>query len=286
MKNYRVYLATLAAVVGLATSCKKSDTGPEGDVVNKDVSYGAGAAQKMDVYLPASRSSDTTKVIVLVHGGAWTSGDKADFDSVVLALKAQLPSYAIFNINYSLATITGANLWPGQMDDVNSALSFIIGKKAEYRVNTGKIIMLGASAGAHLALLQAYRFNTGGNIKAVVDLFGPADIVDLYNHPADPAYPQLLSIWLKGTPTTAAAAYTAASPIQHITTQAPPTIIFHGTADDVVPIGQSAALKAALTTKGVTNEYYTYNGQKHGWVGTDLLDTYTKAIAFITKTVQ
>lgn len=288
MKNYRVYLATLATVMVLAVSCKKDDAAPQAntEVVNKDVAYDADALQKMDVYLPASRSSDTTKVIILVHGGAWMEGDKSDFESAVQALRQQLPSYALFNINYRLASITGTNLWPAQIDDVNKAVNFIISKKNEYRVNTGKIIMLGASAGAHLSLLQAYRFNANGNIKAVVDLFGPTDIADLYNNPINENYPFLLRTWLGGTPTTATAAYTAASPIQHITAQAPPTIIFHGTADDVVPVSQSRALETALKAKGVTNSYVEYNGLGHGWLGTDLLDTYTRAIAFVVKNVQ
>lgn len=286
MKNYRAYLATLATAMLLIVSCKKDDATPDNNAAKttKDVGYGTDAAQKMDVYLPAGRSDTTTKVLVLVHGGAWSSGDKADFDSAVIALHAQLPSYAIFNINYRLVSISG-NLWPTQINDVNTAINFITGKRNEYRINTSKIVLIGASAGAHLSLLQAYKFNTSGNIKAVVDLFGPTDITDLYNHPADPTYPTLLSYWLGGTPTTASANYTAASPLQQVTAQAPPTIIFHGTADDVVPVSQSVNLQAALNSKGVINEYYPYQGLGHGWTGSSLLDTYNKAITFIVKNV-
>lgn len=289
MKNYQLHLVTIVAAIMLTVSCKKDDSTPDNNAAKntKDVSYNsADGAQKMDVYLPAGRTDSTTKVLILVHGGAWTSGDKSEFDSAVIALQAQLPDYAIFNINYRLATITGSNLWPAQINDMNSAVSFITGKRAEYRINTNKIVLVGASAGAHLSLLQAYKFNTSGNIKAVVDLFGPTDIVDLYNHPADPTQPTLLGFWMGGTPTTASANYTAASPIQHVSAQSPPTIIFHGTADNVVPISQSASLQAALNTKGVVNEYYTYPGLGHGWTGTSLLDTYNKAITFIKKTVQ
>jgi acetyl esterase/lipase len=69
--------------------------------------------QKMDIYLPANRSTTNTKVIILIHGGAWSTGDKADFTEYVDTLKKRLPGYAIFNINYRLSTGT-ANLFPTQ----------------------------------------------------------------------------------------------------------------------------------------------------------------------------
>src|SRR6476661_9877067 len=78
-----------------------------------DVAYGTDALQKMDVYLPAGRSTATTKVIILIHGGAWATGDKSDFTDYVDTLKKRQPDYAIFNINYRLASITG-NFFPTQ----------------------------------------------------------------------------------------------------------------------------------------------------------------------------
>ncbi|BAV08775.1 Acetyl esterase/lipase [Filimonas lacunae] len=288
MKNYRVYLATFAAAVLLTLSCKKDDATPTDDAsvekTAKDVSYGDNSAQKLDIYLPAGRTDSATKIMVLVHGGAWTSGDKTELDSAVLFLRPQLSDYAIFNINYRLAALPATNLWPAPVNDINSAIDYIISKGAEYHINTNKIVLIGASAGAHLSLLHAYNYNSKGNVKAVVDLFGPTDITALAN--SDIYYAQLLSVWLGGTPATAPANYVAASPIQHVTAQSPPTIIFHGTADDVVPISQSVALKAELDSKGVINDYKEYPGEKHGWTGSNLLDTYNRAIAFIKKNVQ
>src|SRR6185436_17363983 len=64
-----------------------------------DVAYGADPQQKMDVYLPAGRTAAATKVIILIHGGGWNQGDKADFTAYVDTLKRRMPTYAIFNIN-------------------------------------------------------------------------------------------------------------------------------------------------------------------------------------------
>ena len=288
MKTRHRFLTAFVAIVFFAASCKKDDANPSTQQsTQKDVSYGAAAAQKTDVYLPAGRSTEKTKVLILVHGGAWMSGDKSEFNDAIAMLQTQLTDYAIFNINYRLADPVGqTNLWPAQADDMAALVNFIAGKREEYQCNTDKIVLIGASAGAHLALLQAYKNNTGGRIKAVVDLFGPTDIAALYNSYAnDPTSQTGLSIWLKGTPTTNASAYASASPLPFVTAQAPPTIIFHGTADAVVPISQSQSLNTSLQTAGVAHEYYTYNGEGHGWAGTNLLDTYSKAIVFIKKYV-
>lgn len=61
-----------------------------------NVSYGNDEAQKMDIYLPMGKT-DTTRVLVLVHGGARISGDKSDFATFVTALQQRFPAYAIAN---------------------------------------------------------------------------------------------------------------------------------------------------------------------------------------------
>ena len=97
-------LFALSAIVLLNASCGKNDPAPAPAPATattmSNVSYGTDANQKMDVYLPANRTTATTKVIILVHGGSWVSGDKADIASFVDTLKRRVPDYAIININY------------------------------------------------------------------------------------------------------------------------------------------------------------------------------------------
>jgi len=88
-------------------------------------------------------------------------------------------------------------------------------------------------------------------------------------------------MFLSGTPTTNNAMYRSASPIFSITSAAPPTIIFHGTADATVPIAQSNSLNSALATANVAKQYVMYTGEGHGWSGANMQDTYQKTIAFI-----
>lgn len=269
-------------------SCQKNDN--ENQSLNqldmKHVSYGSDTAQNMDIYLPAGRDTAKTKVILFIHGGSWSSGDKNDFNDAIASIRSQLQDYAIFNMNYRLA-VNNQTRFPVQINDVQSALNFINGKQNEYHINANKICLIGASAGAQLALLQAYKNNADEKIKAAVDLFGPVDLTDLYNHHPFPAEARpVLVNYLGATPTTNPDIYFQASPINFINARSVPTIIFHGTADIVVPIAQSNALKAKLLINTVVVNMTVYQGEGHGWFNTNLQDTYQKAIAFIKENVN
>jgi acetyl esterase/lipase len=276
-------LASAFFLVVLA-SCNKSDQ--DGVVAAKtelNVSYGSSAEQKMDIYLPAGRSAASTPAIVLIHGGAWNSGDKGDFADYIDTLKRRLPNYAIFNINYRLAN--SPNLFPVQENDVRASIQFIHDKLSQYQVSN-KMAFLGVSAGAHLALLQAYKNSTPVRPKAVVDLFGPTDLVDLYNNPPNPLVTGMLASVVGGTPVTIPALYQQSSPINAVNNQCPPTIIFHGLLDIVVTPSQSTALRNRLNTQSVPNTLVTYAAEGHGWIGAPLTDTFDRIVAFIKTYVQ
>jgi dipeptidyl aminopeptidase/acylaminoacyl peptidase len=120
-----------------------------------------------------------------------------------------------------------------------------------------------------------------------VDLFGPTDLTTMYNtHPFPQAAQPILQNFLGATPTTNAALYADASPVNFVNGQSVPTQIFHGQQDIVVPIAQSTALKNKLQTANVKVEMVVYPNEGHGWYGPNLLDTYAKATAFIKQNVQ
>jgi acetyl esterase/lipase len=268
-------------------ACKKEiaeDIQPLAEQTLTDVSYGSDPAQRMDVYLPAGRTTATTKVFIMVHGGAWTTGDKTEFDAYIPIFKQRLPDYAIFNINYRLAALPSANTFPTQEADVKTAFTFIMTKGDEYKFNPEKLAVLGASAGGHLALLQTYK-NATPKVKALVDMFGPTDMTALYN--GSNAFLQLnMQSLLNGTPSTNAALYQSSSPINYVTAQSPPTLILHGGLDPLVPLSQSTSLKTKLETKGATVQMVTYPTEGHGWAGASLTDTYDRIITFLTNNNQ
>jgi len=280
----------LASVVFLyiffLVSCKKEDITPQQQnppQTIRNVSYGTDPQQKMDVYLPAGRSVDSTKVMVLIHGGGWNTGDKSDFDIFVDTLKKRDPSYAIFNLNYRLAN--PPNLFPAQELDVKAAFEFIVNKSPEYNISN-KIVLIGASAGAHLALLQAYKYPMPLKVKAVIDFFGPTELVSLYNNPPNPLVPTLLQSVTGYTPTSNPAIYQQSSPLNFVTSQSPPTMILQGGLDIVVSPSQSILLKNELQAKGVPCEYILYPGEGHGWFGTNLTDSFNRIIAFLAVHVN
>ena len=248
-----------------------------------DASYGSDPAQRMDIYLPAGRTTTTTKAIVVIHGGAWISGDKTEMNQYLPVLKQQMPDYAVFNINYRLGAMPSTNPFPTQEADVKAAVDYILNKSSEYKFNTSKVVLLGASAGGHLALLQAYKQGTP-KVKAVVSLFGPTDISALYSfYPAGSINQIALGLLLGGTPTTNASLYQSSSPINYVTAQSPPTLLLHGTADDIVPIAQSTALKTKLETAGVSVKMVTYQGAGHGdWSDATFSNAYSEIVSFLT----
>lgn len=253
---------------------------------NMNVSYGTDATQKMDVYLPAGRSASSTKLIIMIHGGGWTSGDKTDMTVYVDTLKRRFPSYAIININYRLVSATN-NFFPTQENDVKAAVEFIYNKRNEYAVSD-KFVLMGASAGAHLALLHAYKYNTPVKIKAVVDFFGPTDMAAMYNNPASIYAPpsSIAQLFNGATPVTNPTAYTQSSGLTFVTPQSPPTIILHGGQDPLVKPSQATALRDKLALNTVSNQYVFYPAESHGWIGANLGDSFDKIQAFLNLYVQ
>ncbi len=280
------------ALILTALSCTKdsADAGDNG-IASKtipDVAYGTDALQKMDVYLPANRSTTTTKVFILIHGGAWASGDKSDANFVpyIDTLKKRFPDYAIFNINYRLAAFPATNTFPAQELDIKAAVEFIYGNRSTYLISD-KFVMLGASAGAHLALLQAYKYHSVVNVKAVVDFFGPTDMSDLYNNPG--GLPAInIALLMNGTPVTNPTLYLQSSPITFANAQSCPTIILQGGSDPLVnATTQSVALKNKLTAATVVNEYVLYPAGGHGdWDVATYTDAFNRIQAFIIANVQ
>jgi len=283
MRKLSLFIALFTCIV----SCQKEKDSDYSlaEKTQPDVSYGSHASQKMDIYLPAGRTTSSTKVILVVHGGGWSSGDKADFNSYIDTLKRRLPGYAIFNLNYRLVSGT-SNQFPAQENDVKAALEFIHSKRNEYNISD-KYVMLGASAGAHLSLLQAYKYTSPVKIKAVVDFFGPVDLVDMYNNPASIlAPPAALAAVVGGTPATHLSLYQQSSPVTFVSAQSPPTIILHGGLDPLVSPAQALMLKNQLQAMGVVHQYVLYPSESHGWFGANMTDSFDRIVVFLTANVN
>ncbi len=295
MKLKKLFPIALCLMV-LFASCSKSDSGigttptptPVAARTIMDTSYGGDVKQKMDIHLPASRTSASTKVLILIHGGGWTGGDKSDFTALIDTLKLRLPDYAIFNINYRLAALPSTNPFPAQELDVKSAVEFIYSNRSTFLLSD-KFVLLGTSAGGHLSLLQAYKYRSVVKIKAVVDFFGPTDMAALYNDYSTNIPTQLgITALMSGTPATNPALYQSSSPIQFVDALNCPTIIIQGGLDPVVnATTQSQALANKLNLFNIVNQYVFYPTGGHGnWTTTTYTDAYNKIQVFLAANVQ
>jgi acetyl esterase/lipase len=248
-----------------------------------NIFYGTDSMQKMDIYLPAGRSEKLTKSIVLIHGGGWNAGSKNDFVSYIDTLRKRLPDYAIFNIDYRLATTK--TIFPTQENDVKAAIDFIAANASEYGINKNLMSLLGASAGAHLALLQAYKYKDV-KVRAVIDFFGPTDLVTMYNKPWHSMIPYLLHMLTGTTPAANLKAYKEASPVYYISPETPPTLILQGGNDQIVHPSQSRLLQEKLEKAGVKHELVIYTSQRHGWQGPVLTNSFDRIEKFLKANVK
>jgi acetyl esterase/lipase len=279
-------LSLLLSTILLITSCQKNPENSSNSSMKTilNVSYGNDVRHKMDVYLPANRNTTDTRTIILIHGGAWMSGDKSDFTAFVDTLKNRVPEYAIINLNYRLASMAG-NFFPSQENDIKQAFEFILSKSEEYGISK-KTVLLGASAGGHLALLQGYKNAPAGTVEAVVDFFGPADMVTLHDNATDPTLVPMLQTLMGGTPAANPSLYASSSPANFVAATTPPTIILQGGMDELVDVSQAELLKAKLANHGVVHEYVFYPTEGHGWFGQALSHSFDRIQEFLAEVVD
>jgi acetyl esterase/lipase len=280
--RYSILALTLALLVSF---CSKKDIGkgePSGtdslpEVSYLNLNYGNDAQQKLDVYLPAGRGAKT-RMLIIIHGGGWTAGDKSDFDSYITEFQNRLPGYAFANLNYRLATSSG-NYFPTQENDILAAITYLKSKSADYHISTD-FVLLGISAGAHLALLQGYKHNDVLQPKGIVSFFGPVDLEQLYVN-SDQSIPTVLRTITNATLSANPDLFKESSPINYVTSASAPTLMLHGDKDVLVPIEQAYMLRDKLLDVGVTNKLVVYPGQGHGWIGDDLIDSFEQVEGFV-----
>lgn len=286
-KLYFLYLLTVVFFFSLSscedTASEKENTNFEQEKELKDVSYGTDPQQKYDIYLPKNRSSAKTKVVVLVHGGAWVEGDKADMNGVYDYFKLNSSEYALVNINYRLADFT-RQPFPMQIDDIKSVVEELKNKSQEYGI-LNEYAFVGVSAGAHLSMLYSYKYDTENQVKAVCDVVGPTDFLhSSYISSPNPETQQIaLAIQLLTGKTIEndATYFENLSPKYAVSAQSPPTILFYGGVDILVPFQQGEVLKEKLDEFDVENEYYLYPQDGHEFSEANILDALAKSTAFI-----
>lgn len=250
---------------------------PAGIIVERDLPYAdaGGVSLALDLYRPEGRT-EKLPVLLFLHGGGWMLGDKRDalphegrpahafqrgrrWPSMLPWLRRGV---AVVAPRYRLSGEAPA---PAALEDVQRALAWIARDGATHGLDASRIVAIGPSAGGHLALLLglAPLPDDAPRPVGVIDLYGPADVADLLP-PSRNARP-FARRWIPDGPGQDALARRV-SPLAHVRAGAPPVLIVHGDADDVVPYAHSVRLAEALRDAGVRVELVTLPGGRHGFL--------------------
>ncbi len=222
---------------------------------------------KLDLYMP-EKLDGRAPLVVWIHGGGWQGGTKN-----VMPLGRLIPmGYAVASIEYRLSREA---VFPAQLEDCKAALRWLKRHADEYGYRADRIGVWGASAGGHLAALLGV---TGGcnddaheamcEVQAVVDFFGPTDLLRMDDEESDIVHnaPDSPESKLIGAPIQERKDLAdKANPIHYIQpgNTLPPFLIVHGDQDRLVPLGQSRLLYEALHKNGATVELVVMEGQGH-----------------------
>jgi acetyl esterase/lipase len=233
-----------------------------------DIAYGKDSLHKMDVDLIANRTSETP-LVILIHGGGWMAGDKKDAYFMRDGLLAA--GINVININYRLASPGNTIHYKEMMADIDEALSFIKANAKKWNIRDSQFIFWGGSAGAHLALLYAYRYDKQDIISSVITLGAPTVLDTFFSmEGAKLQDVEGLLPLITGKPwsydsTKLAREYKEASP--YYSPIYKPTMLIHGEADDIVPLEQSLVMRQKLKEENIADTLIIIPGGGHGGEG-------------------
>lgn len=241
---------------------------------------------KMDVYLPPA-TGKPSPIVINIHGGGWNHGTKESQTGFNSFFKN---GCAVANIEYRL---TGQATAPAAVEDARCALIYVSKHVKEWNIDPNKIVVMGGSAGGHLALMAGllgndHRFDTHCSdapdikVAAIIDKYGITDVWDWAYGPNITS--KSATRWL-GDRATDETFARSLSPISYVTKNSPPTFIVHGDADATVPYQQSVALHKKYEEAGVRTQFMTIPGGKHGNFPRDQNMELSKAIIDFLKQV-
>ena len=240
---------------------------PEGVTREVGIEYGkvGDRSLKLDLYHPV-KPSQPLPVILFIHGGGWKGGDRSDM--AFYCLKYAERGYITATISYRFSQEAP---FPAAVSDAKCAVRFLRAHAAQYGISPNQIAVSGNSAGGHLAMMVGYSSDRpefegeGGNpgvssaVQAVIDFYGPVDLTTEFARKQG-----VLKSFLGGkTWEEAPDLFKKASPITYLNPGDPPTLVIHGTIDDIVPIDQADLLAGKLKELGIPCMYDRVEGWPH-----------------------
>jgi len=238
-----------------------------------------------DLWTPPPGTEPTGLGLIYLHGSAWHYLDKDMGTRPFFAYLAG-QGHTILDVAYTMAYKCRL---PGMVGDVKQAIAWFKMNAAALNINPKRIVLWGGSAGGHLALLAAYTPNdptwqpagldADTQVRGVVSYYGLTDLVEAQRFlaempdlpenqrqrmssrfrqmrllPADSdfvATPNLLPHLLGGALAECPERYGQGSPINHVGSHCPPTLLINGAHDFAVEVSQHQRLHGALVAAGV-----------------------------------
>ncbi|MFA6288002.1 MAG: alpha/beta hydrolase [Opitutaceae bacterium] len=289
----------LSLIAGLTLACASQAAEY---TVQKDIAYlGADRQEKMDAYIPSMKFPRPLPVVIWIHGGGWSGGSKSGGRERNICQTLAENGYAAFSIDYLVNKNLGKKAakapsapaatteqagddpstgdvvekddadakapWPQNFYDCKSALRFIRKERVQFGIDPARIAVSGGSAGGHLALMLGTtandaEMNKGGlytdqsnRVSCILDFYGASAITE-----------QKRIIKFAGkTPEETKANAWAASPVNHLGKDTPPTLILHGTKDGTVSIKYSRDLAKRMEALAIPYQFIEIPGAGHSF---------------------
>lgn len=236
---------------------------PTKQVFYTDVAYGTHENQLLDICFPENPEKNEG-VVIFLHGGAWVQGSKSTFDNRV---RKTTKAVGCISASIGYRFVSKTTHCTDLLKDIDAALIKIKSMAETRGINCDKVMLVGFSAGAHLATLYSYTKKYSAPITpcAVVSYSAPTDLRNedfLFNNSsfsADTA--MVLMSYLTGVNllnlsekdrNTVLYKY---SPIKYLSSDSVPTLAVHGALDTVVPVEDARIFKTALIKNEVIHEY-------------------------------
>ena len=236
-----------------------------------------GVPLSLDVYQPSAKG--TFPIIMQIYGGSWQTGAPTNDEWFSRYFAAR--GYLVIAIDYRHAPEW---IWPEQIVDARTALYWVSQDAGKFDGDASRIVLVGRSAGAQLAMRLAYQEGPS-SIRAVVNYYGPVDLADGWRRPPnpDPANVRgILEMFIGGTPDRKPEHYRHASPIAWVSKAAAPTLSLYGARDHIVEARFGRMLDDALKRAGATSVLLELPWSEHSFdavpngLGRQIALTYTE----------
>src|SRR5215470_10094693 len=220
---------------------------------------------KVDVY-QARDATTPSPTLIYFHGGGWVQGSKEASSLTFLPFLNM--GWNVVNVEYRLAKVS---LAPAAVQDALCALRWVYRNGKEYNVDLNRLVVMGNSAGGHLALTTGMSPASESldslcpgseelKVAAIINWYGITDVNELL---AGANVRSFAVAWLGGMANREEIAKRV-SPLTYVRAGLPPIISIQGDADPTVPYAQNVRLHQALDKAGIRNELVTIPGGKHG----------------------